>query len=85
MKNIILTLSIICIFTISKLQAQIVYVTATDKIYHTKFCNIMSKAGRVGVLLADVKKQGYTPCQTCKPDALVPPKQQPKDKPKSKK
>lgn len=83
MKKVILTLSLICLFTISKLNAQTVYITETGKKYHAKNCDV-AKTGKKGIELAEAKKQGYDACKVCKPEAIKP-KEQPKDKPKNKK
>lgn len=83
MKKIILTLSLICLFTIGKLNAQTVYVTETGKKYHAKNCDV-AKTGKKGIELAEAKKQGYEACKICKSEAIKP-KEQPKDKSKTKK
>ena len=59
--------------SIQLVSAQIVYVTKSGKKYHSKTCSL-AKTGKVGVLLVDAKKQGYTACSNCKIEATEPKK-----------
>lgn len=83
MKNLILILTLLCLFTLGKMQAQTVYVTPSGKKYHAKNCEV-AKTGKKGMELAEAKKQGYEACKICKAEAIKP-KEQSKDKPKTKK
>ncbi len=92
MKKLILTLAFAIFFIVGKLSAQTVYITESGKKYHARNCDI-AKTGKKGIELAEAKKQGYDACKSCKPDkakatetkAANKPKEQPKEKSKSKK
>jgi NOL1/NOP2/fmu family ribosome biogenesis protein len=92
MKKFILTLALATFFIAGKLTAQTVYITESGKKYHAKNCDV-AKTGKKGIELAEAKKQGYEACKSCKPEevkAVEPkaadkPKEQPKEKAKSKK
>jgi hypothetical protein len=45
-----------------------VYVTEKGKKFHKKNCTVV-KEGKKGLELADAKKQKYTSCEVCKPEA----------------
>jgi hypothetical protein len=58
------------LFMFSSVNAQTVYVTESGKKYHAKNCNIV-KTGKKGMELSEAKKKGYTPCASCKAEAVV--------------
>ena len=72
MKQLFLTLCLIVMFFVTTI-AQTVYVTKTGKKFHAKNC-AQAKTGKTGMTLAEAKKQGFTPCGSCKIEATEPKK-----------
>jgi hypothetical protein len=73
MKKLFLTqflFFVLFVFISNLANAQTVYVTEKGKKYHKKNCSVVSE-GKKGITLADAKKQGYAPCNVCKPEEVV--------------
>lgn len=67
---LVIAIITIC-FLASNVSAQTVYVTESGKKYHAKNCNIV-KTGKKGMEVSEAKKKGYTPCASCKAEAIKP-------------
>lgn len=70
-KHFIYTAILFLLLSVSKLNAQTVYITESGKKYHAKNCSI-AKTGKKGIELSEAIKQGYEPCKVCKADAIKP-------------
>ena len=67
--NILLLLAFFLGISLSKLNAQTVYITENGKKYHAKNCSLV-KTGKKGIALKEAIKQGYEPCKLCKSDDI---------------
>jgi hypothetical protein len=58
------------VFSLTKVNAQTVYITDSGKKYHAKNCSAV-KTGKKGIPLKEAKKEGYEPCKVCKADEII--------------
>ncbi len=67
MKKFVLSIAFL-LLSLVYADAQTVYISETGKKYHAKVCS-SAKTGKKGIDVKEAKKQGYTACSVCKPDA----------------
>jgi hypothetical protein len=70
LQQLILAFFLWVTLSITKVNAQTVYITDTGKKYHAKNCSAV-KTGKKGIPLKEAKKEGYEPCKVCKADEII--------------